>query len=176
MKRLFVIDLKDYDENWERSTRPSVRGIIKYGNKFAVVHNQKYDYYAFPGGGIEDGEEFYQALIREVKEETGLTVIPETIEEFGSALRISSSRIYEKTIFEQENFYYICQVESSVEKPKLEDYELEEGLSLAIVSPEEMIRKNKYDDHKEQNNSVWIERETRILEMYMEGINNYNLD
>lgn len=28
----------------------------------------------FPGGKIEPGEEFYKALLREVKEETGLTV------------------------------------------------------------------------------------------------------
>lgn len=81
MKEKFVIDLKDYDEGWEHSLRPSVRAIIQQDDKLAMVYNQKYDYYAFPGGGVEDGENFHQALIREVKEETGLKVIPETIEE-----------------------------------------------------------------------------------------------
>ena len=54
MKRLFVIDLKDYDEDWQRSRRPSVRAIIQCGDKLAMVYDQKYDYYGFPGGGIEE--------------------------------------------------------------------------------------------------------------------------
>ena len=83
MERLFVIDLKDYDENWERSLRPTARAIIIKDDKLAMVYNQKYDFYAFPGGGIEEGEDFYHALIREVREEVGLIVKPETIKEFG---------------------------------------------------------------------------------------------
>ncbi|MBE5926353.1 MAG: NUDIX domain-containing protein [Lachnospiraceae bacterium] len=171
MKRLFVIDLKDYDENWERSLRPTVRAIIKKDDELAMVHNQKYDYYAFPGGGVEEGESFHQALIREVKEETGLNVIHETITEFGSALRLNSSKLYENTIFEQENFYYICQVENVVGEQVLEDYEAEEGLKLAFVTPEEALRKNRFDDHKEDNDAIWLERETRVLEIYMEMSN-----
>ena len=74
MKQLFCVDLKDYEENWPHSKRPSVRGIIWKENKLAMVHSKKYDYYKFPGGGIE-GEEAHEAtLIREVKEETGLTL------------------------------------------------------------------------------------------------------
>ena len=99
MKRLFELDLKNYDENWVRSARPSVRGIIDCGDQFALIHNMKYNYYAFPGGGLSEGESNEEALIREVKEETGLTVIPETIKEFGSALIIRKSFVFENTIF-----------------------------------------------------------------------------
>lgn len=165
MERLFVIDLKDYDENWEHSIRPSVRAIIQCGDKLAMVHNQKYDYYEFPGGGIEEGEDFHQALIREVKEEVGLKVIPETIEEFGSALRLNSSHRFERTIFKQENFYYKCKAYDAIGEQMLDEEEAEEGFSLAFVSPEEALRKNRYDDHKEENGEIWIERESRILEI-----------
>lgn len=165
MKRLFTIDLKDYDENWERSIRPTVRAIILQGDKLAMVYNRKYDYYAFPGGGIEDGEDFCQALIREVREELGLNVIPETIEEFGSALRLNSSAKFKNTIFEQENFYYKCKATDDIVEQKLDAYEAEEGFALAFVSPEEALRKNRFDDHKEDNGGVWIERESRILEL-----------
>ena len=173
MKRLFVIDLKDYDENWERSKRPTVRAIIQVDDKLAMVHNEKYDYYAFPGGGIEEGENFHQALIREVKEEVGLIVIPETIEEFGSALRLNSSHRFEKTIFEQENFYYKCKVYDAISEQMLDEEEAEEGFSLVFVSPEEALRKNRYDDHKEDNGGIWIERESRILEILIKE-NDYN--
>ena len=52
MKKLFEIDLKDYDENAPRFERPSVRGIILKEGKIALVHSLKYDYYKFPGGGL----------------------------------------------------------------------------------------------------------------------------
>ena len=173
MERLFVIDLKDYDENWEKSKRPTVRAIIRVDDKLAMVHNEKYDYYAFPGGGIEEGEDFHQALIREVKEEVGLMVIPETIEEFGSALRLNSSRRFEKTIFEQENFYYKCKAYDMIGEQMLDEEEAEEGFALVFVSPEEALRKNRYDDHKEDNGGIWIERESRILEILIKE-NDYN--
>ena len=173
MKRLFVIDLKDYDENWERSKRPTVRAIIQVDDKLAMVHNEKYDYYAFPGGGIEEGENFHQALIREVKEEVGLIVIPETIEEFGSVLRLNSSHRFEETIFEQENFYYKCKASDVISEQMLDEEEAEEGFSLVFVSPEEALRKNRYDDHKEDNGGIWIERESRILEILIKE-NDYN--
>ena len=171
MERLFVIDLKDYDENWEHSVRPTVRGIIWRGGKLAMVYNQKYDYYAFPGGGVEEGEDYHQALIREVREEIGLRVLPESIKEFGSALRLNSSQKFERTIFEQENFYYLCEAGEDIEEQVLDEYEKEEGFKLAFVSPEEALRKNRYDDHKEDNGGVWIERESRILELLIERRN-----
>ena len=171
MERLFVIDVKDYDENWERSFRPSVRAIIQKDDKIAMVYNQKYDYYAFPGGGIEEGESFHQALLREVKEETGLNVILDSIEELGSALRVSKSFAFENTIFVQENFYYICQAEDAIGEQRLEGYEAEQGMVLEFVNPEEALRKNRFGDHKEESDRVWIERETKILEMYIETKN-----
>lgn len=65
MKKLFIIDLKDYDSELKRFKRPSARAIIINGGKIAMVYSQKYDYYKFPGGGIEAGESREAALIRE---------------------------------------------------------------------------------------------------------------
>lgn len=70
MKQLFVIDLKDYNENDTRFCRPSARGIIlKPNGKIALVYSRQKNYYKFPGGGIHVGEDKREALIREVKEE-----------------------------------------------------------------------------------------------------------
>ena len=72
MRLLFEIDLKNYDENGKAFRRPSARAIIIKDNKIYMVHSLVYDYYKFPGGGIESNESNIDALIRETKEEAGL--------------------------------------------------------------------------------------------------------
>lgn len=162
MRPLFCVDMLDYEEDWPRSARPSVRGIIRKGDKLAMVHSLKYDYYKFPGGGIEGNEAHAATLIREVKEETGLTVKPETIKEYGFVLRLQKSNWMENTIFVQENFYYTCEVTEETGEQKLDDYEAEEGFALEFVTPEEAIRTNQ-NCHCIEWDKAMVERETNIL-------------
>lgn len=169
MKRLFTIDQQDYAPNWPRSQRHTVRAIIERDGKLAMIHKLKYDYYAFPGGGIEDGESYHEALIREVHEETGLRVTPDSIAEFGSALRLNSSHKYENTIFEQENFYYKCAAEAAVDAQLLSAGEAEDQFTLEFVSAEDALHKNRSGDHGEETGGIWIERESRILEILIAG-------
>ena len=88
MRLLFEMDKKDYDSNGSRFVRPSARAIIVKGNRIVMVRSQKYDYYKFPGGGLEAGETPVSALIREVREEAGMVVIPESVREFGYVHRV----------------------------------------------------------------------------------------
>lgn len=163
MRPLFCVDMLDYEEDWPHSARPSVRGIIRRDDKVAMVHSLKYEYYKFPGGGIEGDEAHAATLIREVKEETGLTVKPETIKEYGFVLRLQKSDWLENTIFEQENFYYTCEVTEEAGEQKLDAYEAEEGFTLEFLTPEEAIRANK-NCHCTEWDKAMVERETRILE------------
>ncbi len=163
MRRLFTLDLHDYDENWEHDLRPTVRGIIEKDGKLALVHSEE-DYYGFPGGGIEDGETYEEALIREVKEETGLVVIPESIKEYGGALRLNKSTRFPETVFEQDNFYYKCEALAELGEQNLDEEEAEEGFELAFVTMEEAWRKNRYGGN---NGSIWLEKESILLEMLM---------
>lgn len=54
--------------------RPAVYGIIIKDKK--ILLSKQWDGYDFPGGGIELGEDTQDALVREVKEETGMDVKP----------------------------------------------------------------------------------------------------
>jgi 8-oxo-dGTP pyrophosphatase MutT (NUDIX family) len=168
MNRLFTLDAKNYDQAWPHFVRPSVRGIILRDGKLALVYNGKFDYYRFPGGGIEPGETKAEALIREVKEESGLIVIPESIRKFGSVLRISKIRGSENIIFEQENFYYLCEARDEIGATEFDEHESEEQYSLAFVTPKEAAKRNRNNDHGEENGSVAVERETRIIELLLE--------
>ena len=123
MKQLFEIDLKDYKETDTVFRRPSARAIIIKDDKIALVYSKKEKYYKFPGGGIHDDEDKKEALIREVREEVGLVVIPESIREYGSVMRRQKSSIKDGEIFEQENYYYFCDVEDRVIEQHLDAYE-----------------------------------------------------
>ena len=59
-------------ESDELRFRPSIYGlVIKEGN---ILLCPQWDGWDYPGGGIEKGERMEDALVREVSEETGLTV------------------------------------------------------------------------------------------------------
>ena len=82
MEKILVMDEHNYDDNLEEILRISVRGIIFVNGKLMMVENS-FGEVKLPGGGMELGEEDYQVLLREVKEETGYDVIPESIKPFG---------------------------------------------------------------------------------------------
>ena len=165
MKRLFDIDIKDYEAGYKVYCRPSARGIILQGDKIALVYSEREGYYKFPGGGIHENENPETALIREVREETGLVVIPDSIREFGSVLRRQKSDKSENTIFEQENFYYICDVEAANIGQELDEYEREAGFVLRVLPIDEAICAN--DEYHSENyfDEVMIKRELRVLQM-----------
>ena len=64
-------------EHKPESVELTVLCLIQDGNRVLLQNRIKKDWkgYTFPGGHVEAGESFVDAVIREMKEETGLTVI-----------------------------------------------------------------------------------------------------
>lgn len=144
MKKLFTIDLKDYDPNWEKLYRPSVRGIIfDQNNHLAMIYSRKLHFYKFPGGGVEGSETHLETLAREIKEETGLTLIPESAKAFGEVLKIQKSDKCGKNIIHiQRNYYYACSVKCNIKTQNLDDDEKELDFVLKFVPIDEAIKAN----------------------------------
>ena len=170
MRLLFQMDKKDYSSCTRSFTRDSARSIIIRNGKIAMIHSQKYDYYKFPGGGIENGEDPIEAMIRETLEEAGLTVIPETIREYGCVHRIQKSDYNPSECFIQDNYYYLCDAVDGLSPQNLDDYEKQESYQLEYIEPALAIEKNRRVKESPYN-PMMFEREARVLEMLLsEGL------
>ena len=164
MRLLFEIDLKNYDKTGKAFKRPSARAIIIKDNKIYMVHSLVYDYYKFPGGGIEKQESNIDALIRETAEEAGLIVIKDSIKEYGFVHRIQKAKDEGYSMFIQDNYYYLCDVEDEIINQKLDDYEDFENFTLELVEPRIALNANRNSDHGPKNKDM-IEREAKVLEI-----------
>jgi ADP-ribose pyrophosphatase len=170
MRLLFDMDLHDYDSCTRSFVRNSARSIIIRDGKIAMIHSLKYDYYKFPGGGIEPGEDPVEAMIRETREEAGLVVVPGSVREYGFVHRIQKSDSNPDEAFVQDNYYYLCDAQEQAVSQELDGYEAKENYTLEFVDPATAIRKNR-GVAQSPYNRMMFEREARVLEMLIgEGI------
>ncbi|MBQ2658246.1 MAG: NUDIX domain-containing protein [Erysipelotrichaceae bacterium] len=166
MRLLFEIDKKDYGSCTHSFVRNSARSIIIQDGKVAMIYSREYDYYKFPGGGIEEYETPIEAMIRETREEAGLIIIPESIQEYGYVHRIQKSDMDETECFIQDNLYYLCKVDEKTVSQDLDDYEAKEHFSLEYVYPKTAIEKNR--NVKSPYNTAMFEREAGVLELLID--------
>ena len=167
MRLLFEMDKKDHADCTRSFIRNSARSVIISDKKVAMIHSEKYDYYKFPGGGIEAGEDPIEAMIRETREEAGLVIVPESVREYGIVHRVQKSDKDPDVRFIQDNFYYLCAAEDDAVSQNLQGYEAEEGYELVYVDPRVAIEKNRHLG-KTPYSPTMFERETRVIEMLIE--------
>jgi 8-oxo-dGTP pyrophosphatase MutT (NUDIX family) len=166
-KRLFTMDIKNYDPQDTVFQRPSMRAIVCMdAERLLMVYSTKKKYYKFPGGGKKAKETAEETLQREVKEETGALLDPQTIHFYGTALCRQRSEIQEHTIFEQENSYYTASLLSrSLGEQELDAYEAEDGFMPRFATLAEAIETNKKCTDLNDMDLGRIERDTRVLEI-----------
>ena len=164
MKELFLMDMKNYINNpITVFSRPSVRAVIIKDNKLAMIYSNKYDYYKFPGGGINSCETLKDALIRETREEAGLDIIFDSIKEWGHVL--VKEKGDREDLFIQDNFYYFANVRDNLVSRNLDDYEEQEGYELRFVSPEIILDTNINHNHNDYKDLTMIKRENKAVEL-----------
>ena len=170
MRLLFELDKQDYGRCTHTFVRNAARSIIIREKKLAMIHSLKYNYYKFPGGGIEGEESPVSAMIRETLEEAGLVVKPETIREYGYVHRIEKSENDSSQCYVQYNFYYLCEAEPEPVSQCLDSYEAAERDTLEFVSPAVAIQKNR-SVAESPYSPVMLEREARVIELLIaEGL------
>jgi ADP-ribose pyrophosphatase YjhB (NUDIX family) len=98
-------------------------GIIISDNKLLVQKAKKFDSYVLPGGHIELGELSKEAIIREIKEETGLDVKI-------NHLVCINENIYRKndTLAHEINYYYNLEPVEKIETKEFIIVENDKGV------------------------------------------------
>lgn len=167
MRSLFVMDKKDYGDCTHSYVRNSARAIIIRDGKVAMVKSLKYGYYKFPGGGIHGDEDPVNAMIREAREEAGLTVIRDSVREYGLVHRVQKSDTDPTERFVQDNYYYVCDAETESVEQELDEYEADEKFTPGFVDPRTAIDANRNTGETPWDKSMF-EREAKVLEMLIE--------
>ena len=167
MHILGVLDRRDYDPHARRVIRRAARGIIFLGGGLLLVRSEKYGEYKFPGGGIEAGESDTQALMREVREETGYTVLPAGIREYGAMIERRRDRLSD-AVYEHPSLYFFCEVSPLAGERSLDSYEAEYGYTVQTLPLEAAIAANEAIVSNPE--PPWTARELFVLKTLRERI------
>ena len=98
--------------------------------------------YKFPGGGVDINETKETALIREVIEECGATVIS-IKDEIGKMIEFDRPLKEQYSVFKMISTYYLCEVDPIFGKQILDSYEKNLGFTPVWVDIDEAIVVNK---------------------------------
>lgn len=156
-----------FKESYKVNYRHAVRAVIIKGNKILMVHTNKGDY-KLPGGGLEEKEDFEEALKREVQEETGY-ILSKIKKYIGIAIQRKEDVFEKNTLFEMKSTYYLCEVSDEKERQELDDYELEQEFTPVWIEINKAIE-NNVSLLNEKDKNPWVEREIKVLRelLYLE--------
>ena len=163
MKRLLTLDLKDYTEEMPVFEKHTVRAIIIRDGRLSMQRSGKGEY-KIPGGGVEESENHVAALQREVREETGLLVIPESVREIGEILELRQDVYHKGTKYVCHSYFYFCDVTERTVEPQMTDSEIAKGFPPVWEYPDEICRVND-----QLQTESWQKRDTEFVRMLLDG-------
>ena len=159
-----TLDMHNYPADAKQVSRKAVRGIVRRGDRYLMIYSRKYGDCKFPGGGQESGETNLETLIREVREETGYDVLPDSVREY--LLVHERRRGMMHDLMCMDSSYYFCEVGDEVHPQDLQDYEIDEAYEVLWLTPAEAIARN---EKANPEIAVWAARETFVLRRLAEN-------
>ncbi len=162
LDRLLLMDEKNYDPDSDKLLRVAVRGIIWIDGKLLLIEDSE-GAVKLPGGGQEGDEDDLTTLVREVKEETGYRVIPESVRPYGY-IEEKRMSVFAKKFKHQFNNLYFCDVEQDPGECDYSENEKNYGFHCVLCTLDEALERNKasLDSGRQQ---AWIRREYHIFRL-----------
>jgi 8-oxo-dGTP pyrophosphatase MutT (NUDIX family) len=150
-----------HDESIKLNYREAVRAIAVKNGHILMVKSNKGDF-KFPGGGLKIGENHEDTLIREVREETGYSVM-KVIEKVGMVIERHIDEFEEDSFFEMVSHYYLCEVSENNGTQELDDYEEKLNFQPQWVTIDNAINNNEIILKRISDINSWVQRETSVL-------------
>ena len=163
MKKLLVLDYKDYSEQMPIYEKHTVRAIISKDGKLAMQQSSGGEYKIL-GGVVEHGETHLETLSREVEEEAGMFVKPDSLKLIGVIEEKRLDVFYKDRIYHCMTYFYSCDVEARMVPLKLTSCEIAKGYKLVWEKPEQIVKTNR-----ELIKEKWKLRDTEFVSLLVEG-------
>lgn len=149
--------------------RKTARAVIfsKNFEKILMLFSEKHNDYTFPGGGLDRGEVYKEALQRELREEIGLLEF-EILKPCGQILEVKTSMSNKNFKYKQLSKYFIVKA-TKFGKRSLRPNERKMGLHTVWIDPKEAYEYNLTSILESKENRVCIRRENVILKKIIEN-------
>ncbi len=140
MKNIATITDEDLnitsDDIGINQTRHAVRLVLEDVNgNIALIYSDKHGHHKLPGGGIEEGEDFEVAAMREAKEEVGCDI------DFKNELGFSIIELRKQFQQKQISTLFRASVKGNIGCQQLTEKEIKDGFHSAIwVSLDDAIK------------------------------------
>lgn len=157
------MDTKDYTEDMQICVKHTVRAIIEREGLLAMQQGNA-GFFKILGGVVEKGEAHAETLAREVEEEGGLIMKPETMKELGYIEERRRDVFDPAKTYICYTYFYSCEVEDYEVSLKLTDSEVAKGYRLVWATPKQILQTNEA-----VLKEAWRMRDTEFIRMLAEG-------
>ncbi|MBY8070179.1 NUDIX domain-containing protein [Vibrio fluvialis] len=144
--------------------RKAARAIVLDGEDILMLYTERYHDYTLPGGGVDEGEDILQGMVRELEEETGAQNI-HNIKPFGLYEEFRPWYKDDADVMHMVSYCFTCKIDRELCDTNYEDYEIKNGMKPVWINIRDAITHNELTMAESEKKGMSIERETFLLRL-----------
>ncbi|MBY8317451.1 NUDIX domain-containing protein [Vibrio fluvialis] len=144
--------------------RKAARAIVLDGEDILMLYTERYHDYTLPGGGVDEGEDILQGMVRELEEETGAQNI-HNIKPFGLYEEFRPWYKDDADVMHMVSYCFTCKIDRELGDTNYEDYEIKNGMKPVWINIRDAITHNELTMAESEKKGMSVERETFLLRL-----------